>query len=59
MKVKALVNFKDNKENIRRKAGDEFIVSKERFAEINEVAPKYKLEAIVEEIKDKAKKEDK
>lgn len=59
MKVKALVNFKDNKENIRRKAGDEFIVSKGRFAEINEVAPKYKLEAIVEEIEDKAKKEDK
>lgn len=59
MKVKALVNFKDNKENVRRKAGEEFIVSKDRFAEINEVAPKYKLKAIVEEVKEKAKKEDK
>lgn len=59
MKVKALVNFKDNKENVRRKAGEEFIVSKDRFAEINEVAPKYKLKAIVEEVEEKAKKEDK
>lgn len=59
MKVKALVNFKDNKENVRRKAGEEFIVSKDRFAEINGVAPKYKLKAIVEEVEEKAKKEDK
>lgn len=59
MKVKALVNFKDNKENVRRKAGEEFIVSKDRFAEINEVASKYKLKAIVEEVEEKAKKEDK
>lgn len=59
MKVKALVNFKDNKENVRRKAGEEFIVSKDRFAEINEVAPKYKLKAIVEEVEEKATKEDK
>lgn len=59
MKVKALVNFKDIKENVRRKAGEEFIVSKDRFAEINEVAPKYKLKAIVEEVEEKAKKEDK
>lgn len=35
MKVKALKNFTDLKENEKRKKDDEFIVSQDRFKEIN------------------------
>lgn len=34
MKVRALKNFYDKKENKDRKVGEEFIVNKQRFAEI-------------------------
>lgn len=34
MKVKALIRFKDLKENIERQIGDEFVISKERYDEI-------------------------
>lgn len=35
MKVRAVRRFRDKKAQVQREAGDEFIVSKERFAEIN------------------------
>ena len=36
MNVKTLYEFHDNLKGVRRKVGDEFVVSRERFAEINE-----------------------
>ena len=50
MYVKALVNFHDNLKNVDRKAGEVFIASHERFDEINSVAPRHGLAAIVEEV---------
>jgi len=35
MNVKALVDFHDNLRDVDRKAGEEFVVSQERFDEIN------------------------
>lgn len=49
MKVKTIKCFNDKKEGVTRKTGDTFIVSKERFKEINST---YNL---VEEIKEEAK----
>jgi len=45
----ALVDFHDNAKDVDRKAGEEFIVSKERFDEINAAAEKFGLKAIVGE----------
>ncbi len=47
MKVKAVKDFKDLKERKNRKIGDEFIVNKDRFVEINST----KYGKLVEEIK--------
>ena len=35
MKVKVIERFKDSKEGVIRERGDTFIISKERFSEIN------------------------
>ncbi|WP_186578099.1 hypothetical protein [Aquibacillus kalidii] len=35
MKVKAIKPFTDLKENVKRKSGDTFVVSQERFKEMN------------------------
>lgn len=55
MKVKAKQAFRDKKEKVNRKLNEEFIVSKERFEEINST----KHGKIVEEVPEnkKAKKE--
>lgn len=55
MKVKALRNFKDLKENKERTAGDTFIVSQERFKEIN--STKYGNLVETDEEKDKSTEE--
>jgi len=49
MKVRALKLFKDKKECVTREKGDTFIISKERFKEINSTY------YLVEEIKEKPK----
>lgn len=49
MKVKALIQFIDKKENTTREVGDEFIVSKERFEEIVEKGGAHWVEEVVEE----------
>lgn len=49
MKVRALKLFNDKKEGVTRKPGDTFIISKERFKEINST------HELVEEVKDKFK----
>lgn len=49
MKVKALIQFIDKKENITREVGDEFIVSKERFEEIIEKGGAHWVEEVTEE----------
>ena len=49
MKVRVLRHFKDKKEGVSRKPGDTFIVSKERFKEINST------HYLVEEIKEEPK----
>jgi len=54
MNVVALVDFKDNLRNVDRKAGDEFIVSRERFEEINAVGMEKINAPIVEEVVHKA-----
>ncbi|WP_425539440.1 hypothetical protein [Microaceticoccus formicicus] len=41
MKVKALIEFNDYKENVTRKIGEEFVVSKERLAEITLASKNY------------------
>lgn len=48
MKAMALVKFKDLKENKIRNKGEEFILSKERFKEINST----KFGNLVKEIKE-------
>lgn len=45
MKVRTVVRFHDKKEGVTREIGDEFVVSKARFAEIVKVGP------FVEEVK--------
>lgn len=45
MKVRTLVRFNDKKEGVTREVGDEFVVSKARFAEIVKVG------SFVEEVK--------
>ena len=50
MVVKALIDFHDNLRDIDRKAGETFIVSKERFEEINAVGMEKVNHPIVEEV---------
>lgn len=52
MKVKAIKRFKDLKENKIRKVGEEFIVNKKRFEEINST----EYGKLVEEVKEDKKK---
>ena len=59
MYVKALVDFHDNLKNVDRKRGEVFIATEERFAEINSVAPRHGLEAIVERVGEEPKPEQK
>lgn len=49
MKARVIADFKDLKENVNRKIGDEFILSQERFKEINGT----EFGTLVEEIKEK------
>ena len=50
MKAKTIVSsFRDKKEKVTRKLNEEFIVSKERFKEINST----KYGKLVEEVKEK------
>lgn len=49
MKIKALIQFIDKKENTTREVGDEFIVSKERFEEIVEKGGAHWVEEVVED----------
>lgn len=49
MKVKALIQFIDKKENTTREVGDEFVVSKERFEEIIEKGGAHWVEEVVED----------
>lgn len=58
MKVKVLEKFKDLKEDVIRNPGDEFILNKKRFEEINKKLPGF-LEEIKEKKKTKSKKGDK
>lgn len=53
MKVRTIVRFNDKKEGVTREIGDEFTVSKARFAEILKVGP------FVEEVKAEEDKQDK
>lgn len=56
MKVKTIVlSFRDRKEKVNRKLNEEFIVSKERFEEINSTKHGKLVEEVVE--KKKTKKE--
>lgn len=49
MKIKALKPFHDRKEGVTRKPGDTFVVSKERYKELNSTFE------LVEEAKEKPK----
>ena len=49
MNVVALVDFHDNLRNVDRKVGEEFVVTKERFQEINAVGME-RIGPIVEEV---------
>ena len=49
MKIKALIQFIDKKENTTREIGDEFVVSKERFEEIIEKGGAHWVEEVTEE----------
>lgn len=51
MKVRALIKFKDLKEDKIREIGDEFIISKERYEEILKVG------VLVEEIEEPKEEE--
>ena len=52
MNVVALVDFHDNLKGVDRKRGEEFVVSRERFDEINEAGYKsWFAGAFVEEVK--------
>lgn len=50
MNVKALVNFHDNLRDIDRKAGEEFVVSRERYEEINRIGQEKAGIELVEEV---------
>jgi len=50
MNVVALVDFHDNLRDVDRKAGEEFVVTKDRFAEINAVGESRIGAPIVEEV---------
>lgn len=41
MKVEALIEFNDYKENVTRRIGEEFVISKERFDEITLTSKNY------------------
>lgn len=58
MRAKVLEKFKDLKEDVIRNPGDEFILNKKRFEEINKKLPGF-LEEIKETKKTKSKKGDK
>lgn len=51
MKVVARKEFKDFKENVTRNPGDEFIVNKARFEELQEKLAKFGPGPWVEEVK--------
>lgn len=50
MNVKALVDFHDNLRDVDRKAGEEFVVSRERYEEINRIGNEKAGIALVEEV---------
>jgi len=50
MYVKALVDFHDNLKDVDRKSGEEFVVTKERFEQINEIGMNCINAPIVEEV---------
>ena len=50
MNVVALVDFHDNLRDVDRRRGEEFVVTKERFAEINAVGMERINAPIVEEV---------
>ena len=50
MNVKALVNFHDNLRDVDRKSGEEFVVSKDRYEEINRIAAETYGSPFVEEV---------
>jgi hypothetical protein len=50
MNVVTLVDFRDNLRGVERKAGEEFVVTKERFEEINAVGLEKIGAPIVEEV---------
>lgn len=54
MKVKTTRQFFDTREKVYRHVGDEFVVSQERFEELNKLVPEF-----VVEVKEEAKKETK
>ena len=53
MNVITLVSFHDNAKNIDRKRGEQFIVSKARFEEINAVGMEKIGQPLVEEVPEK------
>lgn len=53
MKIKVLKTFKDLKKDKIRNIGDEFIVNKERFEELNTKLQKFGKGPWVEEVKEK------
>jgi hypothetical protein len=50
MNVKALVDFHDNLRDVDRKAGEEFVVTRERYEEINAIGAEKIGAPIVEEV---------
>ena len=54
MRVKANVDFHDNLRDIDRKAGEEFVVTRERFDEINAIGAEKIGAPIVDEVVSKA-----
>lgn len=50
MQVTALVDFRDNLRDVDRKRGEEFVVSKERFEEINSYGMEKIGQPLVEEV---------
>ena len=53
MKIRVLKDFRDLKEDLDRKVGEEFIVNKERFEELNIKLQKFGKGPWVEEVKEK------
>lgn len=50
MKIRVLKPFNDYKENVKREIGDEFIVSKTRFKEIQEGLKQFGAGPWIEEV---------